>query len=95
MRPTALLIALTITSAAHGQSIYTPGYYGAVGPYQQSRVYPGFQYYNHSAPYYPVRGYGYGSRHRTYLQEESLYELRQIRQELEDANWQRRWGRGR
>jgi hypothetical protein len=78
-----LLLVLCFASAANAQNIFTPGYSGGVGPWQPSRV-GGYWFYNHSAPVYPIaRPYGYGRGYRTYLQEESLYELRAIRRELE------------
>ncbi len=92
MRSLALLACLCLASTVQAQSIFTPGYSGAVGPWQPSRVSPSYwNYYNSSAPVYPVAapygGYGY----RTYLQEESLYQLRAIRREVEFDN--RRWRR--
>jgi hypothetical protein len=84
MRLALFAIVLCVASAAQAQSIYTPGYYGGVGPWQQSRVSPSYLYYNASAPYYPVSyGYGYGRGYRAFVAEESLYELRAIRRELQ------------
>jgi hypothetical protein len=84
MRSFIIAAVLCVAATASGQNIYTPGYYGGVGPWQQSRVSPSYLYYNASAPYYPVTyGYGYGRGYRTFLQEEQLIETRRIRQELE------------
>jgi hypothetical protein len=92
MKALAFLIALCVASEASGQSIYTPGFSGSVGPWQASRVHSGYLYYNHSAPVYPIaRPYGYGYGGAAYWQrEETNYELRQIRREIEDSNWRRR-----
>ncbi len=91
MRAFIIAAVLCVASAAQAQSIYTPGYSGGVGPWQQSRVYPGYIYYNHSAPVYPIaRPYYGGYGYRTFLQEEQLIETRRIRRELE---YGRRWGR--
>jgi hypothetical protein len=90
MKALAFLIVLCVASAAQAQSIYTPGYSGGVGPWQQSRVHSGFLYYNHSAPVYPIaRPYGYGGA-AYWQREETNYELRQIKREIEDSNWRRR-----
>jgi hypothetical protein len=84
MKALAFIIVLCVAPAASGQSIYTPGFAGSVGPWQQSRVHSGFLYYNHSAPAYPIaRPYYGGYGYRTFLQEEQLIETRRIRQELE------------
>lgn len=97
MRTILTLAILVIASTASAQSIYTPGYSGGVGPWQASRVHSGYLYFNHSAPVYPIsypaysRGYGYGGGY--WQREEQLNELRSIRREVEDLNWQRRWGR--
>lgn len=91
MRSLAFLAVLVVAASAQGQSIYTPGYSGGVGPWQPSRV-GGYWYYNHSAPVYPIAR-PYGGGYRTFLQEEQLIETRRIRQDLEDASWRRRWGR--
>lgn len=96
MRSLAILAALCFASAANAQNIFQPGYSGGVGPWQASRVYPGMIYYNHSAPVYPIsypiynRGYG-GAAY--WQREEANYELRQIRREVEEINWRRRWNR--
>lgn len=93
MRYLIVLAALCFASTANAQSIFTPGFAGSVGPWQQSRVYPGWNYYHASAPVYPIsypiynRGYG-GAAY--WQREESLYELRAIRRELE---YGRRWNR--
>lgn len=93
MRPLILLAALCFASTANAQNIFQPGYSGGMGPWQASRVHSGYLYYHASAPVYPIsypiynRGYG-GAAY--WQREESLYELRQIRRELE---YGRRWGR--
>jgi hypothetical protein len=90
MKSLAFLIVLCVASAAQAQNIYTPGYYGGVGPWQPSRV-GGYWFYNASAPVYPIaRPYYGGYGYRTFLQEEQLIETRRIRQELE---YGRRWNR--
>ena len=105
MRTTALAVVLLLIAAgsAAAQSIYTPGYYGALGPWQPSRVYPGYHYYNYTAPVYPIAAPIYGrSRYGgydnydfdAYLQRETTNsELRRIRNSIEDANADRRWRR--
>jgi hypothetical protein len=92
MRSLIVAAVLCVAATASGQNIYTPGYYGGVGPWQPSRVSPSYLYYNHSAPVYPIaRPYGYGYGGAAYWQrEETNYELRQIRREIEDSNWRRR-----
>jgi hypothetical protein len=89
MRSFIVAAVLCVAATASGQNIYTPGYYGGVGPWQPSRVSPSYLYYNSSAPVFPISGPAYG--YRTYLQEESLYELRSIRRELEYGRTRRRW----
>jgi hypothetical protein len=91
LRSLIIAIALCVASAAQAQNIYQPGYSGGVGPWQASRVGPWFNYYNASAPVYPIaRPYYGGYGYRTFLQEEQLIETRRIRQELE---YGRRWNR--
>jgi hypothetical protein len=92
MRSAFFLLALCFAPLASGQSIYTPGFSGSVGPWQASRVHSGYLYYNHSAPVYPIsypiysRGYG-GAAY--WQRAETNYELRQIRREVEEINWRR------
>ncbi len=67
-----------------------------VGPYQPSRVSPGYLYYNATAPYYgvsgsPFDGGYYGSSY--YGGWQSRRELRELRWSIEDAEFNRRWGR--
>jgi hypothetical protein len=90
MRPLLIALALTLASTACAQQ-------GAVwygGPYAPSRVAPTFNYYNNSAPVYPIsanpfgRSYGYGWQQPAYRRE-----LRELRWAIEDADFNRRWGR--
>jgi hypothetical protein len=84
---TLLLCLAAPVEAQIGGGLYS-GNTVAVGPWQPS-PYGGYYY---AAPgYIPYYGGGYGTRR--FYQEESLYELRQIRRELEDANWRRSWRR--
>jgi hypothetical protein len=87
---TLLLCLAAPVEAQIGGGLYS-GNTVAVGPWQPSAYYPGYTYYNPSG-YVPYYG-GYGGSYRTYLQEESLYELRRIRQLEEDRAWRRSWRR--
>lgn len=86
MRPLILALALTFPSIASAQQ----GGVWYAGPYAPSRVAPTFNYYNASAPVYPIAanpfGGGYG-----YWQQRA--ELRRIRWAVEEENFNRRWGR--
>lgn len=84
MRPLIVAVALLVPSIASAQ--YPSGvWYG--GPYAPSRVAPGYNYYNASAPVYPVAGNPFGAGYR-YGWEQQM-ELRRIRFELEELNSRR------
>lgn len=94
MRAVLFLAVVCLAGVADAQGIYNPfgGGVQYMGPYQPSRVYPGFHYYNPTAPVYPIAApYGRGYGGAAYWQrEEAITELRRIRWELEDARWRRR-----
>jgi hypothetical protein len=83
----AILAGLILVACARTASAQYPIL--TIGPWQPG---PGGWTYNPSTYYTPsyyagpryYGGYGYG---------ETAYELRRIRHELEDANFQRRWSR--
>lgn len=87
MRPLILALALTFPSIASAQ--VGGVWYG--GPYAPSRVAPTYNYYNASAPYYPIAANPFGAH--GYGGWRQQLELRRIRWELEDANFSRRYGR--
>ena len=90
MRALLFCVALTVCSVAHAQHPYFRA--EVIGPWQPSRVSPGYVYYNHSAPVYPVAGRGYyGSR--AYDDFQMRNEIRELRWAVEDADFNRRWGR--
>ena len=87
MRPLLITLTLLIASSASAQSGGV--WYG--GPYAPSRVAPTYNYYNASAPVYPIGANPFGAGGYGYWQQRA--ELRRIRFELEEANFNQRWGR--
>ncbi len=86
MRPLILALALLAPSIASAQQGGV--WYG--GPYAPSRVAPTYNYYNASAPVYPIGANPFGSYGYTWQQR---MELRRLRWAVEDAEFSRRWGR--
>jgi hypothetical protein len=87
MRSIIFAAVVSLASVAYGQGGV---WYG--GPYQPSRVAPGYNYYNASAPVYPIGANPFGGYYGGYGWQQQQ-ELRRIRYELEDANFNRRWRR--
>lgn len=87
MRPILLALALTLSSTASAQQGGV--WYG--GPYAPSRVAPTYNYYNPSAPVYPIGANPFGAGYYGGWQERM--ELRRLRWAAEDASLSRRWGR--
>lgn len=85
MRPLLIALALAIASTVSAQS----GEVWVAGPYQPSRVSPGYLYYNPTAPYYPVAANPFGAGH--YGGWRQQVELRRVRWAIEDANAYRGW----
>lgn len=85
MRLLLLTLALLIAPIASAQQ-------GAIwygGPWQPSRVAPGYNYYNASAPVYPIGANAFGAGGYGYWQQRA--ELRRIRWAIEDAEINRGW----
>jgi len=87
MRTLILALALLAPSIASAQQGGL--WYG--GPYAPSRVAPGYNYYNASAPVYPVAGNPFGAGYGYSWQQRA--ELRRIRWATEDAQFNGRWER--
>jgi hypothetical protein len=84
MRSIIFAAVVSLASVSYGQGGV---WYG--GPYQPSRVSPGFVYYNSTAPVYPVAANPFGGYYGGYGWQQQQ-ELRRIRWELEEANFNRR-----
>ncbi len=89
MRPLLIALVLTLASTAYAQQ----GGVWYAGPYAPSRVAPTFNYYNASAPVYPVAGNPFGGRSYGWRDQAYRRDLRELRWAIEDADFNRRWGR--
>jgi len=89
MRSIIFAAVVSLASVAYGQ--YPSGVWVA-GPYQPSRVAPGFVYYNSTAPVYPVAANPFGGYYGGYGWQQQQ-ELRRIRWAIEDEAFENRWRR--
>ena len=88
-----LFVALILTVASSASAQQGGVWYG--GPYAPSRVAPTYNYYNASAPVYPIAAnpFGGGYYGRGYSDFRMRSEIRQLRWAIEDADFNRQWGR--
>ena len=87
MRTLVLALALCLASSASAQQGGV--WYG--GPYAPSRVAPTYNYYNASAPVYPIAANPFGAGYYSGYGWNQQQELRRIRYQLEDARFRGRW----
>lgn len=89
-----LLFALFVSVASVASAQY-PGGVWTAGPYQKSRVSPGYLYYDPTALVYGVAANPFGSGYygSSYYSWQTRNELRRLRWDMEDAEFNRRWGR--
>jgi hypothetical protein len=92
MKSLAALTLLLCLAAPVARGQLAGGLYSgatvAVGPWQPSAYYPGYVY---SVPAYGYYGGGYVGR--GFYDNETAYEIRQLRYSIEDASWRRSWRR--